>query len=111
MKIAIIATGPTIDSPIATQTDRDENLLIVDPATMKFEKMKNPLVAIKGPTAGKSFAQLLLRNGVNAVLIGDSNFDMLKELGIAGIRILVGITGSVRNAVNLYKDSYCPIAS
>ena len=106
MKIAVISTGPTIDHYVGTGVNHSGYLLIIDPATMECEAMQNPIVALKGPASGTLLAQLLLQKGVDTILVKscDSEARKLFEVaGDAGIIICVGITGSVRKAVERFK--------
>jgi predicted Fe-Mo cluster-binding NifX family protein len=109
MKIAVIATGPSIEYSVAKSTDQQGYLLIVDPETMTCEAMQNPVVAARGPAAGKLFVQILLQNNVWAIMIENSDFKILKELADADIQILVGMTGSVRKVVEQFRYSYCSL--
>lgn len=106
MKIAVTSTGPTLEHYVGTRARRCGYLLIVDPDTMQYEVVQNPLVSLWGPAAGKLFAQLVLQNDVHTILAGSCGDNTLKALRDAGIKIFVGMTGSVRRAVEQFKRSY-----
>ena len=106
MKIAVTSTGPTLEHRVGTRGSHCGYLLIINPDTMQYEVMLNPLVALHGPAAGKLFAQLMLQEDVQTVLIGGCGSDVLKVLRGAGIVTLVGMTGSVRRTVEQFKRSY-----
>ena len=107
MKIAVISTGPTIDHCVGTGVNHSGYLLIIDPATMQYEALQNPVVTLKGPASGKLLAQLLLQKGVDSVLVkscGTEARKVFEVVGDAGIPIFVGITGSVHKAVERFKS-------
>jgi len=106
VKIAVASTGPTLEDYVGMWDGHYGYLLIIDPDTMRYEVLQNPLAALHGPAAGRAFAQLLLQGGVHTILVGNCGSDMLKILGGAGISILTGMTGSVRGTVEQFKDSY-----
>jgi len=110
MKIAVMATGPTLQASIAKWMQQEGYLLIIDPETSDCQAMLNPVTAARGPAVGKLFTQILLQNNVWTVIVENGEFNILKELANANIQILVGLTGSVKNAVEQFKYSYCPLA-
>ena len=66
--------------------------------------MINPVLVLSGPAAGKLFAEELLRENVRIVLTSNYSSDILTYLANAGIQIIVGMSGSVRNAVEQFKE-------
>lgn len=100
MKIAVPSTLPTLDACIGTQFHRSKYLLIIDLDTMEYEAMVNPLLVLSGPAAGKLFAQQLLEENVRIVLASNCGSNISEFLGTAGIRIIAGMSGSVRRAAN-----------
>ncbi len=110
MKIAVTSTRPTLDTPVGTKLHRSKYLLIIDPElivnpdTIEYEVMMNPLLALSGPAMWKLFAQELLQEDVQILLSGDYNSNVAKSLGHAGIEIIGGISGSVRSAVKQFKE-------
>ncbi|MHC4544781.1 MAG: carbon storage regulator CsrA [Planctomycetota bacterium] len=107
VKIAVASTGPTLEDYVGTWNGHNGYLLIIDPDTMQYEVLQNPLAALHGPAAGRAFSQLLLQEGVHTILAGNCGTNMPKVLGDTDISIVVGMTGSVRDTVEQFKDSYC----
>jgi len=109
MKIAVTSTGPTLEHSAGARVGHCRYLLIIDPDTMDYEIMQNPVVALRGPAAGKLFLQLLLQNDVHIILVescGSNTRKIFEVLGDAGILIRVDMTGPVRGTVEQFKDSY-----
>lgn len=110
MKIAITSTGPTLEHMVGTRSDCCDYLFIIDPNTMEYERMPNPVVALRGPAAQKMFTQLMLQGNVSAFLTGGCDTKILKELSDAGIAIIIVTTGSVNRAVKRFRHSYNSVA-
>ncbi|MHC4617268.1 MAG: NifB/NifX family molybdenum-iron cluster-binding protein [Planctomycetota bacterium] len=104
MKVAVTSTGTTLEHYVAARASCCGYLLIVDTATMQYEAVQNPVVALRGPAAGKLFEQFLLQKGVQAVLAGSFGPHTLKLLARSGISVLVGTAGSVRRALEHFKQ-------
>ncbi len=105
MKIAVTSTGPTLEHYVGTRAGHCGYLLIIDLDTMQYEAMQNPLVALRGPAAGKMFAMIMLQENVHIILVGACGLNRLKVLSGAGIAILVGMTGCIRGIIDQFKRS------
>jgi predicted Fe-Mo cluster-binding NifX family protein/ferredoxin len=102
MKIAVTATGPTFDHTVEARFGRCAYFLIVDTDTMQYEPIENPNIALGGG-AGIQSAQLMSEKGVTAVLTGNCGPNAFNVFGQAGIRVIVGVSGPVCNAVEQFK--------
>jgi len=114
MKIAVTSTGPTLEHSAEARVSHCRYLLIINLDTMHYEVIQNPIVALRGPAAGKLFLQLLLQNDVHIILAESCGSNMRKifeVLGDAGILIRVGMTGSVRSVIEQFKHSYRSVLS
>jgi predicted Fe-Mo cluster-binding NifX family protein len=101
MKIAVSASSPELDSSVDPRFGRCSYFLIVDPETMKFEAMENPYVSASGG-AGIQAAQLVAGKDVEAVLTGSCGPNAFHTLKAAGVKVVVGVTGTVREGVQSY---------
>lgn len=104
MKIAVASALPTLDACVEAQFHRSKYILIIEPDTMEYKAIRNPLLVLSGPATGKLFAQQLLEENVEIVLASNFSSNILKFLGSAGIRIIVGVGGSVRRAVEQFRE-------
>ena len=110
MKIAISASNPDLSSPVDPRFGRCPYFLIVDPETMKFEALENPNVS-SASGAGIQSAQFISDKEVQAVLTGSCGPNAFQTLQAAGVEVIVGITGTVQEAVQQYKSGqFQPIA-
>ena len=102
MKIAISSTGPTLDEQVEMRFGRCAYFLIVNPQNMEFEAVENPNIAAGGG-AGIQSAQLLADKDVTVILTGNCGPNAFSTFGAAGIQVITGVSGNVRNAVEQYK--------
>ena len=103
MKIAISATGPDLDAEVDPRFGRCRYFVIVDPDTMQFESVENSSAMASGG-AGISAAQTIVSKGVEAVLTGNCGPNAYQVLSPAGIKVITGVSGKVRDAVQSYKS-------
>ena len=105
MKVAVASTGLKLEDHVGMGADKCPYWLVVDPATMDYKAVPNPLTNVSGPAAGKLLARLMQEHMVDFILAGDCGCNQLKELSENGIRVLLGMTGSVRETVEKFNRS------
>jgi len=110
MKIAVTSTGPTLDDNVEARFGRCPYFLIIDTDTIQLEAIENPNMALGGG-AGIQSAQLMSEKGVTTVLTGNCGPNAFNVFGQAGIQVIVGVSGSVRNAVEQFKTGSLSSAS
>jgi len=103
MKIAISAMGATVDAEIDPRFGRCQYFIIIDPDTMNFEAADNSSGMGSGG-AGISTAQLIAGKGVEAVLTGNCGPNAYQVLSTAGIKVITGVSGKVKDAIQSYKS-------
>jgi len=103
MKIAISATGPDLDAEVDPRFGRCQYFIIADPETMQFEAMDNSSAMASGG-AGISAAQTIAGKEIQAVLTGNCGPNAYQVLSSAGIQIITGVSGRVREAIEGYKS-------
>jgi len=103
MKIAISTTAPGLDAEVEPRFGRCQYFVIVDTETMEFEAVENTN-AMASSGAGISTAQVIVSKGVQAVLTGNCGPNAFGVLDSAGINVITGVSGKVRDAVQDYKS-------
>ena len=103
MKIAITATAPNLDADIDPRFGRCQYFVIADPDTMEFESLENS-GATAGGGAGIATAQNLAGKSIEAVLTGNCGPNAYEVLAAAGIKVVTGVSGKVRDAIQSYKS-------
>ncbi len=102
MKIAVSATGLGLDAEVDPRFGRCAYFVIVDLETMQFEAVENSSAVAAGG-AGISAAQMIANKGVQVILTGNSGPNAYRTLSAAGIQVITGAVGKVRDAVDAYK--------
>jgi predicted Fe-Mo cluster-binding NifX family protein len=110
MKLAISAAGPGLDAEVDPRFGRCRYFVLVDLETMECETGDNS-VASSGGGAGIASAQTFAGKGIDVVLTGNCGPNAYQVLNAAGIRVVTGVTGKVRDAVDGYKSGKLKAAS
>jgi predicted Fe-Mo cluster-binding NifX family protein len=103
MKIAVTATKPDLSAQVDPRFGRSPYFIIVDPETMDFEVVDNHS-AMAASGAGIQAAQLVANKGVKLILTGSCGPNAFQTFQAAGVEIIVGVSGSVKQAVQQYKS-------
>jgi len=103
MKIAISAAGPSIEDLVDPRFGRCTCFLIIDTGTLEFEVIENSSKNLSGG-AGIEAAQRVAGQGVTHVLTGRCGPNAEKVLLAAGIKIVDGCEGKVREAVERFRS-------
>jgi predicted Fe-Mo cluster-binding NifX family protein len=102
MKVAVTSTGADLDAQMDPRFGRAQYLLIVDTDSLEFEAIENPNVAA-GAGAGIQTSQMIANKGAQAVLTGNCGPNAYQTLAAAGVQVYVGLSGTVREAVEAFK--------
>lgn len=103
MRVAVSANTPDLDADVDPRFGRCEYFILVDTDTMKFEAINNSGGMGSGGV-GISTAQLIAGRGVEAILTGNCGPNAYKALSAAGIKVVTGVAGKVKDAVQSYKS-------
>jgi len=103
MRIAISATGSTLDAEVDPRFGRCQYFIIVDPETLEFGALENSSAMAAGG-AGISTAQMIAGKGVEVVLTGNCGPNAYQVLSAAGIQVITGVSGKVEDAIQGYKS-------
>ena len=101
-KICVTSEGNNLDSRVDPRFGRCQYFIIVDTDTLKFEVMPNSNVEAAGG-AGIQSAQVVAEKQVKAVLTGNVGPNAFQALQAAGVNIIVGVSGTIKEAVEKYK--------
>jgi predicted Fe-Mo cluster-binding NifX family protein len=110
LKIAITAIAASLDADIDPRFGRCQYFVIADPDTMEFEALENS-GAMVGGGAGISTAQTIVGKGIEAVLTGNCGPNAYQVLSAAGIKVVTGVSGKVRDAIQSYKSGELKVSS
>jgi predicted Fe-Mo cluster-binding NifX family protein len=102
MKICVTATANSLDAQIDPRFGRCSHLVIVDSETMQFEAISNMASGATGG-AGIQAAQTIADKGVKLLVTGNIGPNAFQALSAAGIDIVTGAFGTVRDVIEKYK--------
>lgn len=102
MKIAITAKGEDLEAEVDPRFGRCQYFVIADSETMEFEAMENPSAMAMGG-AGPQAAQAISKMDVGVVITGNVGPNAFQALEAAGIKIITGSSGIVREMVEKYN--------
>ncbi|MEM3055937.1 MAG: NifB/NifX family molybdenum-iron cluster-binding protein [Candidatus Bathyarchaeia archaeon] len=102
MKICISVDSGSLEANVDPRFGRCPYFLIVELEDMGFEAIGNPALAAAGG-AGIQAAQVLKERGVEVVITGNVGPNAFQALSAAGIRVITGVYGTVREAIERYR--------
>lgn len=103
MKICVSASAGSLDANVDSRFGRCPYFVIVDSDTMEYTVVSNNSSnAAHG--AGIQAAQTVVNLGVKVVLTGNVGPNAFSVLSATGIKIVTGASGSVRGAIEKYKN-------
>ncbi|MFX1560973.1 MAG: NifB/NifX family molybdenum-iron cluster-binding protein [Promethearchaeota archaeon] len=110
-RICVTSSGPTLESIVDPRFGRCAYFIFADPETHDFEAVSNEAAMVSGG-AGVRAAQTVASKNVEAVLTGSVGPNAFPALQDAGIKILSGVSGTVKSAIESYnKDELQQLAT
>ncbi|CAD7771133.1 MAG: Dinitrogenase iron-molybdenum cofactor [Candidatus Methanoperedenaceae archaeon GB50] len=103
MKVAVSANAPSLDAQIEPRFGRAPYFVFVDTDTMDAEIIENPFIS-QMSGVGIQVAQLVAEKGVQAIITGNVGPKAFQGLSAAGIQIITISNGTVREAVEKFKQ-------
>lgn len=103
MKVAISSTGNDINAQIDPRFGRCSHLAIVDTTTMELQVFDNGNINLDSG-AGIKTAGFAASKGIEAVLTGNCGPKAMQVFNEAGIKVFTGQTGTVKEAVERFKN-------
>lgn len=102
MKICVTSQGDNLEAEVDPRFGRCQYFLIIDTDTLKFESIKNPNMDAMGG-AGIQSGQIMAEKSVKAVITGNIGPNAYQTLQAAGISVVIGASGSIKEAIEKYK--------
>ena len=103
MKIAVSSSGNNLDSRIDPRFGRCAYFVVAETDNLNFEAFDNESIALGGG-AGIQAAQFVASKGAKAVMTGNVGPNAVKTLAAAGVEVFAGQNGTVREALERYRD-------
>ena len=102
MKICVTAVSGSLEARGDPRFGRCSYFVIVDYETMKFEAVQN-IASGSMSGAGIQAAQTVASKGVKVLITGNVGPNAFQALSAAGIKVVTGTFGTVREVVEKYK--------
>lgn len=104
MKVAVSSSGKTVESDLDPRFGRAQYFIIVDTDTLEVVEVKENTQNLNLPQgagiqAGKNVAEC----GVEVVITGNCGPKAFKVLQAAGIKVVTGVQGSIKEAIEKFK--------
>ena len=103
MKICITSEGKNLDSMVDSRFGRCRNFIFFDTDTGNFQAYENDNSQFQGG-AGIQSGQFVVAKGVKAVLTGNIGPNAHQVLSAAGVSVFTGASGTVKEAIEGYKN-------
>jgi len=104
MKIAITSAGNDLTAEIDPRFGRAENFIIINPETMEYNVVENTQNLNLPQGAGIQAAKTIVDNNAEVLITGNCGPKAFKILDKAGIKIIIGATGRIVDAVQQFKN-------
>jgi len=102
MRIAVSAKGADLDSPVDERFGRARGFMLVDGETWASEHIPNTRNLEAAQGAGIQAARLVAGKGAEVVVTGHVGPKAFRTLTAAGIKVVAGASGTVREAVEAF---------
>ena len=102
MVIAVTAQGNDLQGEVDLRFGRAEHFLLVNSETMGFELVENRQNLNLPQGAGIQTAQNLASHQPEVVLTGNCGPKAFKILQAAGVKVVVGVSGKIEDALQAY---------
>ena len=105
MKIAVTAKGGSLNAQMDERFGRCEYFIIVDSETMRFNAVFNPSINASGG-AGPLAVKKIAEYDAKVLITGNVGGNALQALEAAGIKVVSGTTGTVKEVVETYLKNF-----
>jgi len=103
MKICVTSTGDGLEAAVDPRFGRCGYFIIVDPESLEFKTIPNPNASATGG-AGIQSAQLVAKEGAEAVVTGNVGPNAFQTLSSLGLKVYAGASGTVNDVIRKYKE-------
>jgi predicted Fe-Mo cluster-binding NifX family protein len=109
MRVAVTSQGGDLGAEVDSRFGRASKFLLVDSRTMDFEVIENKQNLSLSQGAGIQSAQNIAKYRPDVVLTGNCGPKAFKALQAAGVKVVVGVSGRIKDAVQAYiEGKYTP---
>jgi len=110
MRIAVTSVGKGLDSKLDPRFGRADYFIILDPDTMEFEVAENSQNLNLPQGAGIQAGKTIVDHHVDLLITGHCGPKAFKVLQNAGIKIMTGARGKVKDAIEQFNNGELKIS-
>ena len=104
MKVVVTSQGETLDSNVDPRFGRAGKFILIDTETNEFECLDNTQNLNAAQGAGIQAAQTVCGTDAEALVTGNCGPKAFKVLSAANIKVFVGASGTVAEAMEKFKN-------
>jgi predicted Fe-Mo cluster-binding NifX family protein len=101
MKICVTSIKDSMDSEVDPRFGRCKYFLIIDMDSNNVKTISNESIMSAGG-AGIQAAQMVAKTGASIVITGNIGPNAYKTLLAAGIKVITGVNGSIKDIIDKY---------
>ena len=105
MKMCVSADTGSLEAQVDPRFGRCQYFVFVDSETLEFEAVRNTAAGATGG-AGIQAAQTVANHGAQLVVTGNVGPNAYQALSAAGIQIVTGAAGTVREAIETNRKKH-----
>lgn len=103
MRVAVTSQGESMESPVDPRFGRAKFFIVVDTESDEFDVVSNQQNVNAPQGAGIQAAETVARQDAEYVLTGHCGPKAFHALSAAGIKMVVGLQGTVKEAIDSFK--------
>jgi predicted Fe-Mo cluster-binding NifX family protein len=111
MKIAVTASGRTLEAPVDPRFGRAPAFILYDTGTKSFQAVENSQALDAAQGAGIQAAETISHLGAECLVTGHCGPKAFRALAAAGVRVYSGASGTVAEAIAALEAGKLPQAS
>lgn len=104
VKVAVSASGKDLQAQVDPRFGRAAGFIIADPETLDFELVENTQNIRAAQGAGIQAATLVARHKAEVVLTGHCGPKAFQTLRAAGIQVVTGVSGTVKEVLARFQE-------
>jgi len=104
MKIAITSTGKDLDALVDPRFGRAGHFILFDTRDRSFSVLENEQNLNAPQGAGIQAGRTIVESGAEVLITGNCGPKAFDVLSSAGIRVFIGVDGTVREALEAFKN-------
>ena len=110
MKVVVTSTGDALEAQVDPRLGRAAKFILYDTETKEFSVIDNSAGVTASHGAGVTAGQAIADVGAEAVITGNCGPRAFQVLSAAGIKVYVGASGTVADAITQFEDGKLRVA-